>query len=175
MIFWTWAKGLEDEFNGSNRRNLRHFISSEAHISEKPTQAGLPLVRSGDDAMDNVGISEMNVANLDGPLKEEVLLFLHRDTPRSLAQRSTAGIMLDDKKSQKDEKMVLARLPVCAIFHKLSAGKGAPHTFYSFLWQWPSVPRIVVSTLPFILRILLTFHLLDFLIHSRIAGRPCPR
>jgi len=29
MIFWTWAKGLEDEFDGSNRRNLRHFISIE--------------------------------------------------------------------------------------------------------------------------------------------------
>ena len=70
--------------------------------------------------------------------------------------------------------MVLARLPACAIFHKLSAGKGAPHTFYSFLWQWPSVPRIVVSMLPFILRILLTFNLLDFFIRSRIAGQPCP-
>ena len=92
MIFWTWAKGLEDEFDGSNRRNLRHFISFEAQISEKPTQVALPSVRSGDGAMGNVGISEMNVATLDDPLKEEVLLFLHRGTASSFAQRSTAGI-----------------------------------------------------------------------------------
>ena len=174
MIFWTWAKGLEDEFDGSNRRNLRHFISAEAQIPEKPTQAALPSVRSGDDAMDNVGISEMNVAMLGEPLKEEVLLFLHRDTPTRLAQRRTAGITLDDKKSQREEKMVLARLPACAIFHKLSAGKGAPHTFYSFLWQWPSIPRIVVSVPLFIPRMLITFNLLDFLIRSSIAGQPCP-
>ncbi|KIY46736.1 potassium transporter [Fistulina hepatica ATCC 64428] len=26
MLFWTWAKGLEDEFDGVNRQNLKHFI-----------------------------------------------------------------------------------------------------------------------------------------------------
>ena len=153
MIFWTWAKGLEDEFDGSNRRNLRHFISTEVQISEKPTRAASPSVRTGDDTRDEAVISEMNVATLDDQLKEEVSLFLHRDTPTSLSQRITAGITIDDKKSQKEEKLVLARLPTCAIFHKLSAGKGAPHTFYGFLRQWPSVPRIVVSMPRFILRI----------------------
>ena len=37
MNFWTWAEGLEDEFDGSNRHTLRHFISTEVQISEKPT------------------------------------------------------------------------------------------------------------------------------------------
>jgi len=145
MIFWTWAKGLEDEFDGSNRRNLRQFISTEVQISEKPTRAASPSVRSGDDAKSDVGFSDMNVATLEDQFKEEVSLFLHRDTPTTLTQRITTGITIDDKKTQKEEKMALARLPTCAIFHKLSAGKGAPHTFYGFLRQWPSVPRIVVS------------------------------
>lgn len=26
MLFWTWAKRLEDKFDGKNRKNLRHFI-----------------------------------------------------------------------------------------------------------------------------------------------------
>ena len=151
MIFWTWAKGLEDEFDGSNRRNLRHFISTEVQISEKPTRAA--SVRTGDDTRDEAVMSEMNVATLDDQLKEEVSLFLHRDTPTGLSQRIGAGITIDDKKPPKEEKLVLARLPTCAIFHKLSAGKGAPHTFYGFLRQWPSVPRIVVSMPRFILRI----------------------
>jgi len=150
MIFWTWAKRLEDEFDGSNRRNLRHFISTEVQISERPTRAASPSVRSGDDARDEAGFSETNVATLDDQYKEEVSLFLHRDTPPSLTQRVTTGITIEDKKAPKEEKMVLARLPTCAIFHKLSVGKGAPHTFYGFLRQWPSVPRIVVS-IPFII------------------------
>ena len=175
MIFWTWAKGLEDEFDGSNRRNLRHFISTEVQISEKPTRAASPSVRSGDEARDETVVSEMNVATLDDQFKEEVSLFLHRDTPTSLTQRITTGITIEDKKSPKEEKLVLARLPTCAIFHKLSAGKGAPHTFYGFLRQWPSVPRIVVSIPLFILKTLLTLNLLDFLVCSRNADQPCPR
>ena len=140
MIFWTWAKGLEDEFDGSNRRNLRHFISTEVQISEKPTRTASPT----DDMMEDTPLSETNVGTPD-QFKEEVSLFLHRDTPAGLTQRVTTGITIEDKKNQKEEKMALARLPTCAIFHKLSSGKGAPHTFYGFLRQWPSVPRIVVS------------------------------
>ena len=143
MVFWTWAKELEDEFDGSNRRNLRHFISTEVRlISEKPTRAASPSLQIGDGAGDEAGVSEMNVVNMEDQLKEEVSLFLHRDTPTSLSQRASP---LDGKKSPKEEKMALVRLPTCAVFHKTSAGKGAPHTFYGFLRQWPSVPRIVVS------------------------------
>jgi KUP system potassium uptake protein len=153
MIFWTWAKGLEDAFDGSNRRNLRQFISTEIQDSEKknPTCAASPSIRSGDDAArDEAGVSEMNVVTLEDQLKEEVSLFLHRDTPTSLTRRTSAGLAVDEKKGEKEEKLVLVRLPTCAIFHKSSAGKGAPHTFYGFLRQWPSVPRIVVSIILFI-------------------------
>ena len=142
MIFWTWAKGLEDEFDGSNRRNLRHFISTEVQFSEKPTRAALPSLRSNDDARDGGGIGEMNVATPDDRFEDAVSLFLHRDS--SMAQPTNARITIQEK-SQKEEKMVLARLPTCAIFHKMAAGKGVPHTFYGFLRQWPSVPRVIVS------------------------------
>ena len=142
MVFWTWAKGLEDEFDGSNCHNLRHFISTEVQpVSEKPTRTVLSAV-PGDDGKDEAGISNMNVVTLENHLNEEVSLFLHADTPTTLTQRTNT---LEEKKSQKKEKMALVRLPMCAIFHKTSAGKGAPHTFYGFLRQWPSVPRIVVS------------------------------
>ena len=172
MIFWTWAKGLEDEFDGSNRRNLRHFISTEVQISEKPTRAASPSARFDDDAReDEGGVSEMNIATLDDQLREEVSLYLHRDTPTGLTQRG--GITIDDKK--KEEKLALARLPTCAIFHKLSSGKGAPHTFYGFLRQWPSVPRVVVSMPLFHSQDISHIESLDFLVRSRNADQPCPR
>lgn len=42
-------------------------------------------------------------------------------------------------------RLPLARLPTCAVFHKLTAGRGVPHTFYGFLRQWPALPRVIVS------------------------------
>ena len=149
MIFWTWAKGLEDEFDGSNRRNLRQFISTEIpQMSERPTRVPSPSLLSHNDMNDETGVSEMNVATLDDRFKDNVSLFLHRDM--SLRRRTTIGITIPEKKKQKEEKMILVRLPTCAIFHKTSAGKGVPHTFYGFLRQWPSVPRIVVGVPLFI-------------------------
>lgn len=41
-------------------------------------------------------------------------------------------------------RLPLVRLPTCAVFHKLTAGRGVPHTFYGFLRQWPALPRVVV-------------------------------
>lgn len=149
MIFWTWAKGLEDEFDGSNRRNLRQFVSTEIpHMSERPTRVPSPSLGSQDNLNDGTGVSEMYVATLDDQFRDEVSLFLHRDT--SLRRRATAGITIQEKKKQKEEKMVLVRLPTCAIFYKMSAGKGVPHTFYGLLRQWPCVPRIVVGVPLFI-------------------------
>ncbi|KAJ7700275.1 potassium transporter [Mycena metata] len=34
MSFWTWAKGLEDKFDGEHRENLRHFIIPEISQDE---------------------------------------------------------------------------------------------------------------------------------------------
>ncbi|KAF7314527.1 hypothetical protein MKEN_00925800 [Mycena kentingensis (nom. inval.)] len=34
ISFWTWAKGLEDKFDGEHRENLRHFIYSDSDEAE---------------------------------------------------------------------------------------------------------------------------------------------
>jgi KUP system potassium uptake protein len=36
-------------------------------------------------------------------------------------------------------------LPIMAVFHKSTGGKGIPHTFVGFLRQYPALPRVVVS------------------------------
>jgi len=41
-------------------------------------------------------------------------------------------------------RLRLPRLPTCAVFHKLTSGRGVPHTFYGFLRQWPALPRVVI-------------------------------
>jgi KUP system potassium uptake protein len=131
MVFWTWAKGLEDQFDGANRRNLRHFISKA--ISEKVTpSAGLtqrPLAsRAVGFEEEDTSIAKVSdttpVAAEDHELTEVVQLFL-----------DVGG----------QEKVPLPRMSTMAVFHKLSSGKGVPHTFYGFLKQWPALPRVVVS------------------------------
>ena len=43
------------------------------------------------------------------------------------------------------EKKELARIPTCAVFHKLTPGQGVPHSFVGFIRQYPALPRVVVS------------------------------
>jgi KUP system potassium uptake protein len=133
MVFWTWARGLEDEFDGVNRRNLSHIISKS--IIEKPVssealkQRPLSSRAVGFEEEDNTVSQVVDTAppaNEDQDLVENVQLFL-------------------DVGAQ--EKVVLPRMSTIAIFHKLSSGKGVPHTFYGFLKQWPALPRVVVRSL----------------------------
>ncbi|KAJ7797662.1 potassium transporter [Mycena olivaceomarginata] len=35
MSFWTWAKGLEDKFDGEHRENIRHFILPDGDQEEE--------------------------------------------------------------------------------------------------------------------------------------------
>ncbi|KAJ7643910.1 potassium transporter [Roridomyces roridus] len=39
MCFWTWAKGLEDKFDGANRLNLRHFIHPDIDEKQEDEEA----------------------------------------------------------------------------------------------------------------------------------------
>lgn len=138
MVFWTWAKGLEDKFDGANRRSLRHFISKE--ITEKINYS--PVVRRlvlgsvtpqaedtivetpNEDAGNSTAVNTQLQANLDSEphFLEETKLYL----------------------SVGDRKTLLPRMSTMAIFHKLSSGKGVPHTFSGFLEQWPALPRVVI-------------------------------
>lgn len=69
------------------------------------------------------------------------------------------------ERPDKADLKLLARIPTCAIFHKLTTGRGVPHAFTSalmfsfssklhislscvhieFVRQWPALPRLVVS------------------------------
>ncbi|KAJ7600944.1 potassium transporter [Mycena floridula] len=43
-----------------------------------------------------------------------------------------------------EEKRALARIPTCALFHKISQGRGVPHTFIGLIRQWPALPEVLI-------------------------------
>jgi KUP system potassium uptake protein len=122
MLFWTWAKRLEDEFDCSSRQNLRHFI----RVSNKPDPDNVVL---------KLGTGDTVVGDDDEDEKSPSYYYvssawdLHRSTGHAINQM----------------KHELARIQTCAIFHKLNRGRGVPHTFIGFIKQWPALPRVVVS------------------------------
>jgi len=120
MLFWTWAKRLEDRFDGTNRRNLRHFIiATEKGDVALPAGAPPPLVSEAD---------ELTVGD-----SVQQYYYYARDR--------TAY----DSAAEKDEdKRELVRIPTCAIFHKFASGKGVPHSFVGFIRQWPALPQVVI-------------------------------
>jgi KUP system potassium uptake protein len=123
MVFWTWAKGLEDKFDGANRRNLRQFISKEVKDDVK-YPADSPRLSTN-------RVIEFDVADAQASTAAE---------KHESQVEETVQLFLDSG----DEKVPLPRMSTMAIFHKLSSGKGVPHTFYGFLKQWPALPRVVV-------------------------------
>ncbi|CAE6398379.1 unnamed protein product [Rhizoctonia solani] len=124
MWFWTWAKGLEDEFDGANRRNLRHFIMLDSVGSdEKVSSAVVP-------AHSHISTMNQEITFVDEQLATE----------EELENEKLGLYLLADSK----ERRLLPRVETAAVFHKLSAGKGVPHAFYAFLRQWPALPRAVI-------------------------------
>ncbi|KAE9408952.1 potassium transporter [Gymnopus androsaceus JB14] len=128
MVFWTWAKGLEDIFDGANRQNLRHFIWREEKIAESRANNS-----NGD------GIEEVEEEKED--VDESTYYYL--PTQKAFTSKDT-GLEL--------EKRELVRIPTMAVFHKLTVGRGVPHTFVGFVRQYPALPQLLVflsvSTLP---------------------------
>jgi KUP system potassium uptake protein len=110
MWFWTWAKGLEDEFDGANRRNLRHFIMLHSVGSEDkiPPVFVSPYSQISTENQEITFVDEQ-AAMEDEPENEERGLYLLADSK---------------------EKRLLPRVETTAVFHKLSAGRGVPHAFY---------------------------------------------
>ncbi|KAF9517117.1 hypothetical protein BS47DRAFT_1436128 [Hydnum rufescens UP504] len=123
MMFWTWAKGLEDDFDGKNRRNPRHFI-----INQSLRQTIAPIT-----APEEKDLSE----NSDEDYPTEVVTTF--ETP---GNEDGGGLRFLNHTTQTE--IDLARIPACAIFHKLTAGRGVPHSFYAFIQHLPALPRIVV-------------------------------
>ncbi|KAF8139183.1 potassium transporter [Mycena galopus ATCC 62051] len=112
MSFWTWAKGLEDKFDGEHRENIRHFIIPDA---------------------------DQEVTEDDSEIEEDETEPYHKTKDVKYSYRV-------DPHGEKDmgETQPLVRLPTCAVFHKITRGQGAPHTFIGFIRQWPALPRVVI-------------------------------
>jgi KUP system potassium uptake protein len=131
MVFWTWAKRLEDNFDGARRKNLRHFIHVRHHGEDSDkitfnlrTSDVLPTAENQHDEKE----TEMEKEKADS-------LYYYVTEPEESSSNDEA---------QAEEKHELVRIPTCAIFHKLSKGRGVPHTFIGFIKQWPALPRVVV-------------------------------
>ncbi|KAG8720565.1 hypothetical protein FRC08_018842 [Ceratobasidium sp. 394] len=125
MWFWTWAKGLEDEFDGANRRNLRHFIMLDTIDPNEKGPTPAPVLPS-----DATQSKNQEITFVDDQLA----------TQEELEDEKLGLYLLSDTK----ERRPLPRVETTAVFHKLSAGKGVPHAFYAFLRQWPALPRVVI-------------------------------
>ncbi|KAI9441911.1 potassium transporter [Lactarius indigo] len=121
MTFWTWAKGLEDRFDRKSRKRLEGFIVPEG------TSAVLSESEKYEDG-EFVAVQEQD----GGDHANKTLYFV---TP-PLPDVNGAG--------EKEERRVLSRLPLLAIFHGVSHERGVPPSFTGFLRQWPSLPTFGV-------------------------------
>ncbi|EJU00469.1 potassium transporter [Dacryopinax primogenitus] len=139
MIFWTWAKGLEDQFDGVNRHNLRHFIVNAAHLPHG--NAGGKDDKLGKSTA--VNCTSTTATLIQGSHAEEVEPSTEDDvySKDGGEGKPDALYLVSEDKTYVRE---LSRVPIMAVFHKLAGGKGVPHTFYAFLKQWPALPRVVV-------------------------------
>lgn len=117
MLLWTWAKSLEDHFDGKNRKNLRHFIHHDADQSDQDKDNGVAEVE------DDLSISDSDPT--------------YYYMPRVSEKADTGEVTKKDRKK-------LQRIPTVAVFHKIAQGKGVPHTFIGFIRQWPAIPRVVI-------------------------------
>ncbi|KAG8998098.1 hypothetical protein FRB90_012379 [Tulasnella sp. 427] len=140
MFFWTWGKGLEDEFDGMNRKNLRHFIVVDSsddsrekklrkRITTQSSSKAATLTYVAGDTIKSAGEDEEVAEGEEESIEESIKV-------------DRALYLVPEDTNQPRRK--LARLPTCAVFHKLTSGRGVPHTFYGFLKQWPSLPRVVI-------------------------------
>ncbi|TFK33003.1 potassium transporter [Crucibulum laeve] len=124
MFLWTWAKRLEDSFDGANRKNLRHFIQQ----NEKSNNIHFDFDDDADHAI-----------TIDGEDDHAATLptYYYMST-----QSPTTSSVGNDKIAEVRKD--LQRIPTCAVFHKIAEGKGVPHTFVGFVRQWPALPRVVI-------------------------------
>lgn len=149
ILYWTWAKvgstslklraitdktiqRLETKFDGSTRRNLRHIIF---HKGEEPQlQIGEPLAASGNSSDDHE--SEKHAEQL-GQVAVQGYASSGASNVSDLYENSptyfvTDGHVPDEKSAHDGQNLIpLSRIETCAIFHKLSEGRGVPHSFIS--------------------------------------------
>lgn len=136
MLFWTWARGLEDSYDSSNRMNLRHVIFTERDRSELQIRRPVDLKHSKE-----IELSEGD----DASGRDSEDLEVEEEREHATAVDPETFYILDDAgQGSGATHRPLARIQTCAVFHKLTVGRGVPHSFIGFLRQWPALPRVVI-------------------------------
>ncbi|EKM57720.1 uncharacterized protein PHACADRAFT_251527 [Phanerochaete carnosa HHB-10118-sp] len=125
MLFWSWARGLEDAFDGNHRSDLQHVIVRQ-QLQTATSEYDAPEIGYEHRQEDrfNDGSSESEKYYICDPEDRIVSTILPSKEYNALLQ--------------------LARLPTCAVFHRMTSGKGVPHSFAAFIRQWPALPRVVI-------------------------------
>ncbi|KAK7685859.1 hypothetical protein QCA50_011206 [Cerrena zonata] len=131
MTFWTWGRELEDDFDNHNRRNLRDII-----IKRDIQHPGQPA-SSFQYSIGPTSLPESSMTSQDGEQRMDEMYYVV-DRRASLDEEKGA-LRPEDMKLK-----ALARIPTCAVFHKLTPGQGVPHSFVGFFRQWPALPRVVI-------------------------------
>lgn len=140
MLFWTWAKGLEDRFDGMNRRNISRFIAFNTLATPGPvTPMNATLTSRPPGAGDMTYVASDRITSAED----------EKAPARELYAKPQNLFLVPERDGTPHRP--LARVQTCAVFHKLTAGHGVPHTFYGFLRQWPALPRVVVSAIAMVL------------------------
>jgi KUP system potassium uptake protein len=137
MVFWTWAKGLEDRFDGANRRNLRRFIvAKDSDNASDGVVFQLPARNSVQSTNEEVGpaihyAETHRIENEDRPesLKFDGKLENYYYMAPGRGDRTPSDEKNGSFEQEEEERRELVRISTCAIFHKLSAGTGVPHSF----------------------------------------------
>ncbi|KZV71451.1 potassium transporter [Peniophora sp. CONT] len=121
MVFWNWAKGLEDAFDSRNRRQLHDFIVGK------------------DDAV------------FDGKVRHDIIddeAIVEHEVETEESDTATLYCLPTDAPSGNEKNVEgrreLGRVPLFAIFHRMANEKGVPHSFTRFISQWPALPTFAV-------------------------------
>ena len=128
MPYLIVLQGLEDAFDGANRRDIhRLFLRKDGKDD-----------RSRVSAVDDDVLEEVAYTQEEDDIAREKYFIRHDDDGLALPAFAGGGNM--------PPQVELARLPICAVFHRLTTGRGVPHSFASFIRQWPALPRVVVRS-----------------------------
>ncbi|RSH89944.1 hypothetical protein EHS25_001930 [Saitozyma podzolica] len=129
IVFWSWARGLEDSFDDSNAEKLSRIITRRALDEKSPLRK--PVVN------DTEGVS-----NDDLHLSHSVEADAEEELSTQGSEHHIPPLYL---RAATGESTVLTRIPVMAIFHRNdAANRGVPHSFVSFLQRYPALPEIVI-------------------------------
>jgi KUP system potassium uptake protein len=130
MIFWTWAKSLEDAFDATNRRDLRDFIghrdcspfSEEKNaLDRESSEIRLSLTRGLGGAQAAGTFKRPAISRADSVATMVNGRDADSETFYYMAPR--------EKEAEEEQKRELVRTDTCAIFHNTSAARGVPHSF----------------------------------------------